>query len=298
MILPAPPLTLNDVLVSSGLAPKDVIVLRHTPKEASLARLLPRLISERPELFDCYQSTHGGRTEASLKRARYAASFIGNGADTALFVGLYDLVAQREISLAECRARPLHRELVALGMAEDPGSSLDSKVLEFELRLTEWHEEWRGRLIIKWPPPAVGWFRFADRNIFRIEAIAVENMLSPPMPEWNHFTPEWVELALLPTSWRAKLSQWRGIYLIIDRSDGLQYVGSAYGSENILQRWQSYATTGHGGNKLLKGRNPAHFRFSILERLSPDTPDAEVVGIENGWKDRLRSRWPNGLNEN
>lgn len=78
----------------------------------------------------------------------------------------------------------------------------------------------------------------------------------------------------------------------------MQYVGSAYGNENIMQRWKEYARTGHGGNKGLKARNPENFRFSILQRTSPDLPDTDVIALEGTWKDRLRSRVPFGLNEN
>ena len=85
---------------------------------------------------------------------------------------------------------------------------------------------------------------------------------------------------------------------IHDLSDGKSYVGSAYGEENILQRWREYARSGHGGNKHLRGRDATNFRFAILQRLSPDLPDAEVIRAEATWKERLLSRWPSGLNDN
>jgi hypothetical protein len=110
-------------------------------------------------------------------------------------------------------------------------------VIEFDLRLTDWHADWRERLIISWPPPDRAWYRWADRNEFVVEAITEESVPSPAVPPWDELVVDWPELPLLPAAWRAALSQWRGIYLIIDQSDGKQYVGSAYGAENILQRW-------------------------------------------------------------
>ena len=97
---------------------------------------------------------------------------------------------------------------------------------------------------------------------------------------------------------RTALEQWRGIYLIWDKSDGLAYVGSAYGQMNILGRWTGYAETGHGGNKHLRKRDPSNFWFTILQRVSPDLEDAEVIRLENTWKARLHTRTPHGLNEN
>ncbi len=166
------------------------------------------------------------------------------------------------------------------------------------LPLTDWHAEWRGRLIIRWPGLERSWYRWADRNEFVVEAIAQESLFTRAMPHWDELAIEWNELALLPSAWRAALSQWRGIYLITDQGDAKQYVGSAYGTENILQRWTEYARTGHGGNKLLRDRDPENFRFAILQRLSPDLPDADVIRIEQTWKKRLGTRSPNGLNEN
>ena len=69
------------------------------------------------------------------------------------------------------------------------------------------------------------------------------------MPRWDELRFTWGELKILPSKWKAALSQWRGIYFIFDESDGQGYVGAAYGKENILGRWLNYAKRGHGGNK-------------------------------------------------
>ena len=61
-------------------------------------------------------------------------------------------------------------------------------------------------------------------------------------------------------------------------------------SGNILGRWLDYAKTGHGGNKDLRRRNSDQFRFSILQRVSPDMDPADVIRFEGTWKDRLHTR--------
>jgi hypothetical protein len=88
------------------------------------------------------------------------------------------------------------------------------------------------------------------------------------------------------------------VYLIWDASDAKGYVGSAYGATNILGRWENYAATGHGGNKHLRGRDQNNFRFTVLERVSPDMPSDEVIRRERSWKLRLHTAAPQGLNEN
>lgn len=292
------PITLSDLLEASGIRPKDVLVFRHRPSEPSLNRIFDRIVSERPDLFDCYQATHGPLTEAALEKASYLASFIRYRAGFALFIGLYEVTGGRIMTIDECRTRPAHQELMSLGMSGFKSTDTRETITEFALRRTDWHSDWHERLIVSWPPPDRSWYRWADRNRFEVRAITEESLLTPPVPPWDQFVVDWKELSLLPATWRAALSQWRGIYLIIDQSDGRQYVGSAYGQENILQRWVGYARTGHGGNKLLRARDPANFRFSILQRVSPDLDDSSVIAIEGTWKERLNSRAPTGLNDN
>ena len=118
------------------------------------------------------------------------------------------------------------------------------------------------------------------------------------MPEWDTIELTSKELGVLPTRWKSALSHWRGIYYIFDTSDGKGYVGSAYGKDNLLGRWLNYASSGHGGNRLLRGRDPANFRFTILQRVSPDMEADEVIRLESSWKQRLHTRKPFGLNDN
>ena len=96
----------------------------------------------------------------------------------------------------------------------------------------------------------------------------------------------------LRAPWKAKLSKWRAIYYIFDVSDGKGYVGSAYGNSNLRGRWRGYTAKGHGGNQLLRNRQPINFRFSILQRVSPDMDAADMIRLEATWKERLHIRAP------
>ena len=134
--------------------------------------------------------------------------------------------------------------------------------------------------------------------MFNLVSILEDSALDADMPEWDEIALTWEELRVLPTRWKSALSQWRGIYFIFDNEDGKGYVGSAYGKDNLLGRWLNYAAVGHGGNKLLKQRNPQSFSFSILQRVSPDMEAADVIRLEATWKERLHTRQPYGLNDN
>jgi hypothetical protein len=173
-----------------------------------------------------------------------------------------------------------------------------SSILWFDLSLTDWYAQWKGKLVVGWPPPERSWWRWAQRNTIPVLAVLEDCALDAAMPEWDRIVLSWDELKVLPRRWRAALSQWRGIYYIFDTSDGKGYVGSAYGRDNLLGRWIAYSRKGHGGNALLLQREPRNFRFTILQRLSPDLDADDVIRIEASWKERLHTRQPQGLNDN
>lgn len=107
----------------------------------------------------------------------------------------------------------------------------------------------------------------------------------------------------LPT-WKAALSNVKGIYLIVDTANGKQYVGSAYGEKCLWQRWSDYAKNGHGGNRELQailkanGNNyKDNFKYSILEVCNMNLGTEYIQGRETHWKEVLMSR-QFGLNDN
>ena len=98
-------------------------------------------------------------------------------------------------------------------------------------------------------------------------------------------------------SWRTALSSVGGVYLITDTRDGRHYVGKADGAESIRQRWNAYATNGHGGNVELRGLDPTSFRFSLLRVFDPATPTQVIDAAESHFKVALDTR-RHGLNRN
>jgi len=98
--------------------------------------------------------------------------------------------------------------------------------------------------------------------------------------------------------WKAALTAVKGIYLIMDTSNGMSYVGSAYGEAGIWSRLACYLNTGHGWNDELvrtileKGFDYAltNFRFSILEVFAFNTSDEKILEREGHWKNVLLTR--------
>jgi hypothetical protein len=286
----------NDLLTGKDINPQDVIVMRHRPSEPELRKVLPWLAAERPDLFNAYQQTQRSETvEKAVLTAKYVASFIGYESGKGVFVGLYSVGKTRPLTGAQFWEEPAYKELKvfgAKGWAEGRTS-----ILWIDLALRDFYADWKGKLIIRWSSER-SWWRRAHRNEFPVHAVLEDSMLDAAMPSWDELNLSWEDLRVLPTRWCNALSQWRGIYYIFDPTVGKGYVGSAYGKDNLLGRWQNYKESGHGGNSLLKDRNPHAFQFSILQRVSPDMDESDVIRLESTWKERLHTRDPFGLNDN
>jgi hypothetical protein len=91
----------------------------------------------------------------------------------------------------------------------------------------------------------------------------------------------------VPRSWQTALSAVSGVYLLVCRSTGRHYVGSAYGVGGFWARWEDYFRTGHGGNEELKPLKDHDYQVSILEVASSSLSDTEVIGMEECWKKKL-----------
>jgi hypothetical protein len=294
-------MNLNDLLQGKDIDPRHVLVLRHRPNEPELNKVLPWLAAEEPDVFNAYQQTQGERVERTMQAMTgtgYVASFIGREPGKALFVGLYSIGESKPLSREEFWQVPAYVKLKAFGMRGFADERATASVLWFDLVLIDFYAHWKGRLIVGWPPPERSWWRRAHRNEIPVLAILEDSALDAAMKKWDEIEFTWEELRILPTRWRSKLNEWRGIYFIFDTRDGKGYVGSAYGETNLLGRWENYAARGHGGNRLLRQRDPRNFRFTILELVSPTMNANDVIRLEGSWKKRLHTSAPRGLNDN
>lgn len=292
------PMEFNDLLIKQNIDPNSVLVLRHCPIEPVLKEILPILSLDRPELYNAYQQTQTPKVEASMKKTSYVASFIGHKPGEAFFVGLYKKAGSRPLSHQEYWNHKVYLELRdKYGMKGYSGGR--DPIVWFDLEmLTDFYGTWAGRLVIDWPGPDRVWSRRAHMNKFSILSVQEEDLRNPEMQPWHRISWSWERLHQLTGKEKDTLKHWRGIYYIFDTSDQKGYVGSAGGADNLLGRWLDYKVSGDGGNKLLKKRDPNNFLFSILQRVPDDTQPDEMSALEIGWKVRLHTREPLGLNAN
>ncbi|MFI5103041.1 MAG: GIY-YIG nuclease family protein [Terriglobales bacterium] len=291
---------LNNLLRAKNIDPEQVLVFRHSPTEPQLKKVFPWLAAERPDLFNAYQQSQGAKLEKAMTagKAHYVASFIGHTPGRALFVGLYSIAGSSPLTYREYWSVPANVELKEkfgmAGMEDDRPSCL-----WFDLSLMDMFADWKGKLIVRWPPPEISWWRWAAKNEIPVHAILEESALDTDagLRKWNEIELSWDDLHVMPERWKSKLREWRGVYYIFDSSDGKGYVGSAYGEENMLGRWLGYKSSGHGDNVRLRERDPKNFQFTILQLMSPNEDAGKVIQLESTWKVRLHTR-THGLNAN
>jgi len=170
--------------------------------------------------------------------------------------------------------------------------------IKYELRELEAYRPYRERLIVQWKSTR-GWHQRKDLEIYELLPASVVELF----PGYQEVLLSFDALKKIfaddraHRDWKAALRANAGIYRIVDLSTGEIYIGSAYGRDGIWGRWQNYAKTGHGGNKLLRGRDPNNFQWSIVRTVSTTMSPHDVIRIEGHEKDKHGSR-AIGLNGN
>lgn len=145
---------------------------------------------------------------------------------------------------------------------------------------------------------------------FTLDEILKTSFTGQAFPGYENITLSFLDLEHIirtnKADWRAALLYVKGIYVIFDTSNGLKYVGSAYGGAGVWSRWSAYVETGHGHNdeltKLIDQHGMAYARqnfcISLLEYRPVRTDDQTIIDRECYWKEVLLSRAPYGYNKN
>ncbi len=168
----------------------------------------------------------------------------------------------------------------------------------YEYEILPQYEKYFGRLIIKFKNKTQNMIRNANSvinhcEVFQILPDIFENDI---FPGYDKVNVSWEEMSrvISKESWKTALQNQKGVYLITDISNGKMYVGSAYGENMILGRWQSYIKTGNGGNVELKKMNfdyiKKNFKYSILDIFKSTTDDQNIISRESWWKSVLQTR--------
>jgi hypothetical protein len=285
----------NDLLGQVGIAPTDVHVILHSPRQRALAGLLPYFAAREPEVLEAFQASHSVPAERVLQRKRpYVASFVrlqslANGTSKLCFAGVFEHHGWTSKTAAQILANPSIQRLRAL----DPGVYADldpgRAYAWFDLRRSSYLAEYVDRLIIE-ARLTQSYVRLSENLDAPILALLETGHTAAPLPPWRDLILSAAQIRALPSRWQDKLLEWRGIYHILDTHDGARYVGAAYGQDNLLGRWRAHIAGDMGITKELSKRDPNGFVFTILERTSPDLPAEDVIALEQTWMARLHTK--------
>lgn len=276
------PIIFNSILREAKLSLSDVRLLRHKDTSSEKGRSPYELWRDDRPQFDRYQSTQLVTNRTKLD-VRYWASFLGTPSDETLFVGLYEVKSRR---LMDKDTPKQHME----GM--DKAGTCDL----YRLAMIDPYSDLVGRLYIDWGLGKRSWIQRADSGEKPIVEIR-PSFQEPEFPGFLNFIQPLSNLGKLPRSWVSALQSSRGIYLLTCPKTKEQYVGAAIGADGFWARWTAYAKSGHGGNVMLKSRDPSDYQVSILEVAGSALSIEEIIAKEQHWKAKLQSR-EMGLNRN
>jgi hypothetical protein len=274
-------LTFNQLLRVASLDPKDVRLVRHKPEREHHRAIFDAAIKS-DDRFREYQERQGtDQIVTQFRAAKYLAGFVVEPTTKqTVFMGVWDQLGERPATTDPFSGKP-----------PKPTTKAFTTKLRTEFDL------YRGRLVIDWGDGERAWVQRADSRDKRILEIRKERV-DPPFPGFGAFRQRLDDVETLPIAWADVLRNVRGVYLLVHRESGQQYVGSAYGADGFLGRWKCYAD-GHGGNVAMKelGAKAEAFDVAILEVVSSGAMDDEVFARETLWKLKLGTR-VKGLNKN
>ena len=284
-------LRFNMLLLDVGIAPSEVRLLRHQTGKV-IGRTPYSLWRDDPDAFERYQSTQDSTPRQRARfNGRYWASFVAPSPASSLFVGLYEV---RLIGpVAAGTIDPLTRVPV--------GGSPERTLLydQYECTRSDALAGYIGRLSVHWGDTSSArraWVQRADnqdKEIVELNRVFKEEKF----PGFTKLIRPLSEIETMPTAWKEILRASCGVYLLACPKTREHYVGSAYGKDGFLGRWQAYAANNHGGNVGLKARDPSDYFVSVLEVSGSAATIEDIVALESTWKEKLHSR-NIGLNHN
>ena len=224
----------------------------------------------------------------------YVITFISGPGTSAKLEGCYKVIGEQPVSI-----ELMPPEFPCVFMFNEDISYYNFERTDFLSDLVD-------RLIIDWGKSAISWHQKAlnEKPVLAIQSnprfvfAGYENVVL----RYNELR-DIVKDFTLYENWYTALRSVYAIYLIVDTLSGKQYVGSAYGSGGLLERWSCYVDSKHGHDKgiidvICKCPDRyQYFQFSILQILPKNITAEEVITIESLYKRKVLSK-EFGMNEN
>lgn len=235
--------------------------------------------------------------EKNFKDVEYIVSFVGEEGSEARFIGVYK----------NCNYKNKDYTI----------KDNDKETAIFNFQPVKEFDVLKDKVIIDWGSAALSWHQWYDdkeKYVIRVDGGFKSNDI-PLFTRYEDVLLSYDELRnIIKTNnpeWKAKLEACNCVYLILDKSNGKQYVGVTYKDTSkgrksgIWSRWTEYAETGHGGDLTLKElceKNPnyakANFQWCILETLPINVIPSVAINRESLYKEKLGTRKHGNYNNN
>ncbi len=261
------------LLEDAGIDPAEVRLLRHETDlfqrhsgQYGRGSTPYTLWREDVSAFEQYQSRQGTSQRASF-RGRYWASFVAPSAGTSMFVGLYSVRLVGEA-------------------ADEPGAD------QYVCQLVDALKEYCGRLYVHWgdtPQSMRAWKQLAsNRNKPIVELRLTDREDAFPGIGLVRRLSD-IE-AMVPT-WKERLTEAKGVYLLVCPRTGKQYIGSASSEDGgFLGRWRNYVATCHGGNLGMRKHGATDWVVTIVEIVGSAATRDDIHVREELWKSKLLTK--------
>lgn len=263
-------------------------ILRSANIDANKVKLLRHPLSK-PDVFEYYQADRIREFTAHQDKNfsiayPYWAVFLGEEGTLSRFYALYKMDGWVPDTQAAIEPGELHPE------------SFTGQYAYYHLETLHDLDEYKNKLLIDWGNSTRMWHQ---KGTTPKPIRAILPNFKEVFPGFENIILSFDELENIiesPTiyaEWKAALSSINAIYLIVNRENGKQYVGSAYGEDGLWGRWSCYINTKHGGNKEMiddLAATPDHyhfFQFSILQILPKTVTAEEVIHTEALYKKKL-----------
>lgn len=261
------PITFSTILREAGIDPSAVHLVRH---QKAGSRATPyRLWRTDRAAFELYQSI---QSRPVFRVGNVVASFVAPSQNDTLFVGCYRVAAVG--AMPPGRFDPIG------------GHSVDHCNL-YDLTPDPRLDEYVGKLRIEWGKGYVAWVQRAHKSVKPVVEIRGAEF-DPPFPTYLHFIANLSEIEGLHDTWKDRLREARGVYVLTCPKSCELYVGSATGEGGFYERWCQHAARSGDAAKF-RTREPQDYRVAILEVAGSNSSPDDIVRAEHLWMAKLQT---------
>lgn len=170
------------------------------------------------------------------------------------------------------------------------------------MKRIDFMSEYQGRLFIKWTNPSANYGRWITDESYEVHSIlpSQDNLIGSLPDSYLQIRLDFRALQKLfeypvdNVEWKNYLTTHAGVYLILDKITGEQYIGAVYGEQGFWGRWENYSIKNDGNISLIH-KDYNNFQFAILWETVISTSPEKILRVESELKKSLGTR-VHGLN--